>query len=78
LRSREPGAKLAEAQLAVARRYGFASWRRLKAYVDALHDSGERLIKLRPGLVLDPAPFVELLWPRRRPGSPEQRRTNRA
>jgi len=41
---REPGAKLAEAQLAVARRYGFTSWRRLKAYVDALHASKQRLI----------------------------------
>jgi ankyrin repeat protein len=32
-------AKLAEAQFAVARQYGFASWRKLKAHVDSLRDS---------------------------------------
>lgn len=44
LRRGDPGARLAAAQLAVARDYGFASWRRLKAYVDALNDVGERLV----------------------------------
>jgi ankyrin repeat protein len=34
LRQRDPQAKLAAAQLAVARDYGFASWRQLKAQVD--------------------------------------------
>jgi ankyrin repeat protein len=34
LRAQEPNAQLTEAQLAVARDYGFASWRALKAYVD--------------------------------------------
>ena len=34
LRSRQPGAKLADAQLAVAREYGFPSWRALKAEMD--------------------------------------------
>ena len=34
LRSQDPQAKLAVAQLAVARDYGFASWRQLKAHVD--------------------------------------------
>jgi ankyrin repeat protein len=34
LRERDPQAKLAAAQLAVARDYGFASWRALKAHVD--------------------------------------------
>jgi ankyrin repeat protein len=34
LRAREPRTRLTEAQLAVARDYGFASWRALKAHVD--------------------------------------------
>lgn len=34
LRSRQPSAKLADAQLAVAREYGFSSWRALKAEMD--------------------------------------------
>jgi ankyrin repeat protein len=44
LRLQDPGATLADAQLAVAHRYGFASWRKLKAHVDALYDAAERLI----------------------------------
>jgi ankyrin repeat protein len=44
MRAQSPEARLAEAQLKVARKYGFPSWRRLKAYVDALHDFGQRLI----------------------------------
>jgi ankyrin repeat protein len=35
LRAHDPEAKLADAQLAIARRYGFPSWRRLKTAVDA-------------------------------------------
>lgn len=34
LRATDPGAKLAGAQLAVAREYGFPSWRKLKAHVE--------------------------------------------
>mgnify|MGYP003577202460 CR=1 FL=1 len=34
LRAVDPDARLAAAQLAVARDYGFASWRRLKAHVE--------------------------------------------
>jgi ankyrin repeat protein len=34
LREQDPQAQLADAQLAVARDYGFASWRQLKAHVD--------------------------------------------
>jgi ankyrin repeat protein len=34
LRAQDPQARLADAQLAVARGYGFASWRQLKAHVD--------------------------------------------
>lgn len=33
-------ASLSEAQLQIARRYGFASWPRLKEHVDALHEVG--------------------------------------
>lgn len=44
MRLQNPGARLADAQLQVARRYGFASWRRLKSFVDALHCQGEQLI----------------------------------
>jgi ankyrin repeat protein len=36
LRRQSPQAKLATAQLALAREYGFASWRQLKAHVDQL------------------------------------------
>lgn len=36
LRAEEPRARLADAQLAVARDYGFASWRALKAHVDEI------------------------------------------
>jgi ankyrin repeat protein len=36
MRKRDPGTQLASAQLAVARDYGFSSWRKLKAHVDAM------------------------------------------
>jgi hypothetical protein len=36
LRKDNPGAKLASAQLALAREYGFRSWRAMKAEVDRL------------------------------------------
>jgi ankyrin repeat protein len=44
LRSERPDARLSEAQLLVARAYGFPSWRKLKSYVDALHDFSQELI----------------------------------
>jgi ankyrin repeat protein len=47
LRKDNPGAKLAAAQLALARQYGFRSWRALKAEADrlqALASSGEQSI----------------------------------
>jgi hypothetical protein len=37
--------RLAEAQLLVARSYGFASWRRLKSYIDALPGHGKLLFE---------------------------------
>ncbi len=48
MRTQNPGARaevrLSEAQLLVARSYGFPSWRKLKAHVDALHDFGQQLV----------------------------------
>lgn len=41
LRAEDPGARLHQAQLAVARTYGFASWRALKAHVDGLSLDGQ-------------------------------------
>ena len=40
-RKREPSARLHQAQLDVAHDYGFASWRALKAHVDALSVDGQ-------------------------------------
>ena len=42
LRANEPGAKLHQAQLAVAQDYGFRSWRALKAHIDALAPAPSR------------------------------------
>jgi len=44
MRSESPAARLSEAQLLVARSYGFPSWRKLKSFVDGLHDFGQQLI----------------------------------
>src|SRR4051794_24203301 len=41
LRETTPGAKLTDAQLAVAREYGFRSWRALKAHIDSLTVDGQ-------------------------------------
>jgi ankyrin repeat protein len=45
LRAADPAAKLADVQLALARDYGFASWRQLKAHVE--HESGDRPLRER-------------------------------
>src|SRR5690606_17431596 len=42
LRRTRPDARLADAQLAVAREYGFSSWRKLKAEVDRMAASTGR------------------------------------
>jgi len=42
--SHDSAARLSQAQLLVARDYGFPSWRGMKSYVNALNDVGERLI----------------------------------
>jgi len=44
LRAQSSAVRLADAQLLVARSYGFPSWRKLKSYVDALNDFGQQLI----------------------------------
>lgn len=44
MRRRSPDTALTAAQLEVAHSYGFASWRKLKSYVEALNDIGERLV----------------------------------
>src|SRR6185436_13600814 len=49
IRRGTPDAKLAEAQLAVAREYGFASWRALKAHIDAISLEGKAFAAAREG-----------------------------
>jgi len=44
MRLHSPQARLSQAQLCVARSYGFPSWRKLKAYVDAQNGLGPKLI----------------------------------
>ena len=53
-----PAARLADAQLAVAREYGFPSWRALKAHVDGLTVDGQMFEAARSG---DLAALVRLL-----------------
>ena len=43
LRAQDPNRKLADAQFAVARQYGFSSWRALKAHVDQQQSTSESL-----------------------------------
>jgi ankyrin repeat protein len=50
-RATDPGAKLADAQLDVARSYGFRSWRALKAHVDSLTIDGRLFELARSGEV---------------------------
>jgi ankyrin repeat protein len=49
LRANAPGAKLAEAQFEIAKRYGFPSWRALKARVDSLSVEGQLFDAARTG-----------------------------
>jgi hypothetical protein len=41
LRAANPSAQLSDAQFDLARRYGFTSWRALKAHIDALATDGQ-------------------------------------
>ena len=49
LRARDPAAKLHQAQLALARDYGFPSWRALKDEVDALSIDGQIITAAKQG-----------------------------
>ena len=49
LRAHDPSARLHQVQLAVARDYGFASWRALKAHVDAQSVDGQIIAAARNG-----------------------------
>ena len=49
LRQMIPRAKLADAQVAIARQYGFPSWRALKAHVDSLTLDGQIIESARRG-----------------------------
>ena len=44
MRAESPAMRLSEAQLLVARSYGFPSWRKLKSHIDALNDSRLQLV----------------------------------
>jgi hypothetical protein len=58
LRQADPAAKLAAAQFELAQRYGFASWRALKAHVDSLTVQGRVFAAARSG---DVAALASLL-----------------
>jgi ankyrin repeat protein len=49
LRTTTPDAKLADAQLQVARAYGFTSWRALKAHIDTLSVEGQLFAAAKSG-----------------------------
>ena len=49
IRAERPDARLADAQLDLARRYGFPSWRALKAHVDSLGVDGQLFDAARAG-----------------------------
>lgn len=51
LRSTNPSAQLTDAQFEIARRYGFSSWRALKAHVDAVTVEGQLFDAARTGNV---------------------------
>ena len=51
LKQANPGAKLAEAQFAIATQYGFSSWRALKAHIDSLTLEGQIIESARSGNV---------------------------
>src|SRR5687767_4343984 len=57
LRAADPAAKLTDAQLAIARQYGFPSWRALKAHIDSLTLEGQLVKAARS----DTAGLVALL-----------------
>lgn len=68
LRAGDPAAKLSNAQLAVAREYGFASWRKLKDHVvhvraklDEVAKTVNEAIATTPPVAPDDADLVQML-----------------
>jgi ankyrin repeat protein len=59
LKRERPDAKLADAQLAIARDYGFPSWRALKGHVDSLSFSGQIFQLAREGNVIRLAAILD-------------------
>lgn len=59
LRESNPGARLADAQLELARQYGFSSWRALKAHIDSLSIDGRLFAAARDGDVATLAALLE-------------------
>jgi ankyrin repeat protein len=59
LRLANPGAKLAEAQFDLAKRYGFSSWRALKAHIDSLSLDGQLFEAARTGDVATLAALLD-------------------
>ena len=49
LRKTNPAARLADAQLDLARQHGFSSWRALKAHIDSLTVDGQLFEAARKG-----------------------------
>ena len=58
LRETDPEARLASAQFAVAKQYGFSSWRALKAHIDSMTIEGQLFAAARAG---DAATLATLL-----------------
>lgn len=60
LRAKDPEAKLADAQFALAKQYGFKSWRALKAHLDALTIDGALVAAARDGDIAELQRLLEL------------------
>ena len=59
LKREQPTAKLADAQLALAREYGFPSWRAMKAHIDALSLPGQLFQLAREGNAIRVATILD-------------------
>jgi ankyrin repeat protein len=59
LRADDPSAKLADAQREIAREYGFASWRALRAHVDTLSLDGQIVAAATQGRASDLARLLD-------------------
>ena len=63
LRAVNPSAKLSDAQLHVAREYGFPSWRALKRHIDAMTIDGQLFAAADRAAGADPDRLVHDLEP---------------